>query len=133
MSKALSIDENEASPRPPAAEQRWRRELRRQQIAMLVRQAPLLALVNLVNGALVAFVLWEQAARLPLALWFAGVVVLALYPLRAWWSSRRHPAPGSGSQRSIRRAAVLGGLDSDHLRPYPPRCCARPPRPSAGD
>lgn len=93
-----------------AASQDWQREFRMRQVGMVVRLTPLLSLVNIVNASLPVSVLWERVPRLPLVIWLATAAVLAVYPLRAWWSSRQKPPRCSGSTRSVRRAVVLGGI-----------------------
>ncbi|MEQ9641517.1 MAG: PAS domain S-box protein [Alphaproteobacteria bacterium] len=91
-------------------EEEWDRAIRREQLAILIRQAPFLAIVNIVNALLLGVIVGGQV---PVAIiWgWTGVVALgALYPLRTWWRSRSPEFRLSGSLRSIRRATVQAGL-----------------------
>ena len=57
---------------------------RRHQIASLAERAPVLTIVNLVNGMATAIVFWPIAPHHLVVAWAAILIVAPLYPLRGW-------------------------------------------------
>jgi len=89
------------------------REIRRQQYAVYCRQGPLLMLISLLVAVLVAVVALVQVPTAILAGWFIAVVLVSLYPLRAWLLMRRNPRGLSGSRGVLGRAVgqcLVAGL-----------------------
>ena len=86
-------------------EHQWSSEERRQRLAILVRQAPFLFAANVGNACIIAALVGGDVPAAFLWPWFAAAFLVAFYPLRAWWSGRRKTGRGSGSVRSMRRAA----------------------------
>jgi PAS domain-containing protein len=84
----------------------WDRAIRREQLTILIRQAPFLATVNIVNALLLGVIVAGQVPPLLVWSWTAVIAVGALYPLRVWWRSRLPNFRLSGSERSIRRAVI---------------------------
>ncbi|MBC8239836.1 MAG: PAS-domain containing protein [Alphaproteobacteria bacterium] len=88
----------------------WNGIVRREQIGILIRQAPFLALANIINSTLVVFVIANQAP-LPLrAGWWAVVLLIALYPLKNWLQSLRAPISRPVSPRGIYRSIIVAGI-----------------------
>lgn len=88
----------------------WDRAIRREQLAILIRQAPFLAVVNIVNALLLGVIVGGQVPSALIWTWTGLVAVGALYPLRTWWRSRLPDFRLSGSVRSIRRAIIQAGV-----------------------
>ena len=88
----------------------WDRAIRREQLAILIRQAPFLAVVNIVNALLVGVIVAGQAPTALVWAWTALIAFGALYPLRTWWRSRLPDFHLSGSERSIRRAVIQAAV-----------------------
>jgi len=82
------------------------REIRRQQLTVISRQAPLLTLISLLVAVLVAVVTLVHVPTAILAGWFIAVALVSIYPLRTWLLMRRNLRGLSGSQGALRRAIL---------------------------
>ena len=91
----------------------WERMVRREQLKILLRQAPYLAAVNIINAVLISTIVGGQVPAWPLAGWIVAVAAAALFPARSMFRERRRQQrprrPGSG-RRGLRNAAVYAGL-----------------------
>jgi PAS domain S-box-containing protein len=88
----------------------WNGIVRREQIGILIRQAPFLALANVVNSTLVVIVVAAEAPILLRVGWWLVVLLIALYPMRNWLQSRRAPLSRPISARGINRSIVVAGI-----------------------
>ncbi len=88
----------------------WNGIVRREQIGILIRQAPFLALANFVNSTVIVLVVAAEAPLLLRAGWWLAVCLIALYPLKNWLRSRRAPLSRPVSARGIHRAIIVAGV-----------------------
>ncbi len=88
----------------------WNGIVRREQIGILIRQAPFLAFANIVNSTLVVLVVATEPPLMLRLGWWLTVILFALYPLNNWLRSRRAPIPRSVSPRGINRSIVVAGI-----------------------
>ena len=79
-------------------------EIRRQQMAALIRQTPVNAAVSMVNSLVTTVAFWSVAPRWLLLLWLCLVWALAGLHLVRWRQIRRHPRTSRVSRRGPRRA-----------------------------
>lgn len=95
---------------PRSLGEQWEQAIRREQVRIVVRQGPFLAIVNLVNAALIAGMVGGDVPLVSLFLWLIGTGLIAVYPLRTWWAFRFRPRRAKGSRRSVRRVTYQSGL-----------------------
>lgn len=88
----------------------WSGIVRREQIGILIRQAPFLALANIVNSTLVVLVIAQQAPLVSRVGWWTVVFLMALYPLNNWRRSRQKALSRPVSVRGIHRSIFVAGI-----------------------
>ena len=86
------------------------REIRRQQMAALVRQTPVISTVSMANSLVTALVFWGVASHLNLVVWLCIVWAMALVHLSRWQRYRQRPASSHVSRRGPRRATIWAFL-----------------------
>ncbi|MDA1099494.1 MAG: ATP-binding protein [Proteobacteria bacterium] len=88
----------------------WNGVVRREQIGILIRQAPFLAVANIVNSTVVVLVVATDASLWLRAGWWLVVFLSALYPLNNWRRTRLASVPRSASNRGIHRSIIIAGV-----------------------
>jgi len=99
------------------------------QIASIIQFAPLTFVVNLINAALMVYVVAPVASVPALSLWLSAVAIIAFFGARAWFKARRRAGRRAASHRAIRRAtvnaavlalswAVVPAVWFPHVEPY---------------
>lgn len=82
--------------------------IRAAQIDIARRQTVSLAAGNIVNGSLVAFVLWPALPTPVIATWLAVLLAFSGWRLVVWLRQRGKPTlPSAGTPRTVRRALAL--------------------------
>jgi PAS domain-containing protein len=84
--------------------------LRIEQVAVLSRGTPTMALGNLLNAAVTAAVRFEYAPPVVLGPWLGLVWLAAGDHLVRWWWNRRRPPPAQVRRRTLGRAILWSGL-----------------------
>ena len=103
----------EVNPGDPSAVQAGlpeEREIRRQQMAALIRQTPVISTVSMANSLVTALVFWSVASHPVLVVWLCVVWAMALIHLSRWQRYRQRPAGNRVSRRGPRRATVWAFL-----------------------
>ena len=86
------------------------REIRRQQMAALIRQTPVISTVSMANSLVTALVFWSVASHPTLITWLCVVWAMALIHLSRWQRYRRRPPGSHVSRRGPRRATIWAFL-----------------------
>ncbi|MEQ9641196.1 MAG: ATP-binding protein [Alphaproteobacteria bacterium] len=82
--------------------------IRAAQIDIARRQTVSLAAGNIVNGSLVAWVLWPVEPKPVVAAWLAVILFFSFWRLAVWLRQRGKPQlPSAGTPRTVRRALAL--------------------------
>ena len=95
----------DAGPTVRGASHRRNSLLRQQQI-YLVQRVPMLALVNIINSTLVAFIFVEYAQFELILAWYAVMLMGGLMQFRGWLKVRNRPVPKVVSGRSLKNAEL---------------------------
>lgn len=82
--------------------------IRREQLALLIRQTPFLVFANVFNAAILCLLVWPHSPYTAAA-WFAVLALASAYPMVAWVRRKAAYARASGSERGPRRAAIFAG------------------------
>ncbi len=88
------------------------REIRRQQMAALIRQTPINSGVSMTTSLVIAATYWSISPRPLLLIWLVVIWAMSALHLSRWHLYRRRPPSGHISRRGPRRAviwAVLSG------------------------
>ncbi len=78
------------------------RTVRAAQLDAVIELSPLTMSINVLNAAIIVFVLWNNEHNLFLASWGGATVLVALFGLRTWIRSRQVKRNGA-SPRAVRR------------------------------
>ncbi len=85
-------------------------EIRRQQMAALIRQTPVISTVSMANSLVTAMTFWAFAPRSIIVVWLVVVWALALIHLGRWRRYRHRITTGRISRRGPRRATAWAFL-----------------------
>lgn len=84
-------------------------ERRLQQFQHLVRQSPMMAIVNMINALILALVVADSASPYVLGGWLAAVCLPSAYNLYRSVRARHKPSPTRVGRGTMRRALIMTG------------------------